>query len=151
MDPFLDELRAIASGTGSRQRRAKDIAAGIRRRGNYRWVGIYDVGADLVSVIAWSGPGAPAYPMFPITQGLTSAAISNRLPVLVNDVSTDSRYLTAFGSTRSEIIIPVLAPKNGSVIGTIDVESEHANTFSQRDQDMLAECAQAALPLWVTN
>jgi L-methionine (R)-S-oxide reductase len=70
---------------------------------------------------------------------------------MVNDVSIDVRYLTAFGSTRSEIIIPFLPSQDGRVIGTIDVESEHANAFSQRDQDLLTECAQAALPLWVTD
>jgi putative methionine-R-sulfoxide reductase with GAF domain len=151
MDWVLDEIRAIASGKGSRHDRARRIAAGIKNLGDYRWVGVYDVGVELVSIIAFCGPGAPAHPTFPVTQGLTATAISQKLPVMVNDVSIDSRYLTAFGSTRSELIIPVLAPKDGSVIGTIDVESEHTNAFSQRDQDMLAKCAHAALPLWFTD
>ncbi len=151
MDPSLDKIRAIASGPGGRQQRAMRIAVVINGGGDYRWVGIYDVGDELVSIIAFSGPGAPAHPNFAVTQGLTSAAISGKLPVIVNDVNTDSRYLTAFASTRSELIIPVLAPKDGSVIGTIDVESEHTNAFSHRDQDMLAECAHAALPLWITD
>jgi len=44
-------------------------------------------------------------------------------------VRNDPRYLTAFGNTLSEIIIPVLDEKNGAVVGTIDVESERANAF----------------------
>jgi putative methionine-R-sulfoxide reductase with GAF domain len=39
---------------------------------------------------------------------------------VVGDVRIDSRYLTAFGNTLSEIIIPVLDDKTGAVIGTID-------------------------------
>jgi putative methionine-R-sulfoxide reductase with GAF domain len=151
MDWVLDEIRAIASGKGSRHDRARRIAAGIKNLSQYRWVGVYDVGVELVTIIAFSGPAAPAHPTFSVTQGLTAAAIKRKLPVMVNDVRIDGRYLTAFGSTASEIIIPVLASKDGSVIGTIDVESEHTNAFSQRDQDMLAECARAALPLWVTD
>lgn len=151
MDLSLDELRAIAMGTGRRQQRAERIADRIKNLSDYRWVGVYDVGVELVSILAWSGPGAPAYPSFPVTQGLTSVAIRERLPVMVNDVTKDARYLTAFGSTRSEIIIPILASKDGSVIGTIDVESEHTNAFSQRDQDVLEQFAQAVLALWVTE
>jgi putative methionine-R-sulfoxide reductase with GAF domain len=151
MDTLLNEIRAILSRTNCRSEKAGMVAAAIRKSGSYRWVGAYDVDAASVSIIAWSGSGPPAYPTFPVTQGLTSAAISQKAPVLVNDVSLDSRYLTAFGSTRSEIIIPVLAPTDGSVIGTIDVESEQLNAFSERDQQMLQQCIQAALPLWTVR
>ena len=41
------------------------------------------------------------------------------------------------------------APGENRVIGTVDVESEQANAFSARDQQMLEQCAQAALPLWL--
>src|SRR6266567_5670862 len=44
----------------------------------------------------------------------------------------DPRYLTAFGNTLSEIIIPVLDEKSSVVVGTIDVESEQANAFLGR-------------------
>jgi len=112
-------------------------------------VGVYDVGAENVSIIAWGGPGAPEYPTFPVTKGLTGAAIQQKRAVVVGDVRNDPRYLTAFGSTLSEIIVPVLAPGEERVIGTVDVESENANAFSARDQQMIEQCAQAALPLWL--
>ena len=102
-----------------------------------------------MTIIAYSGPGAPAYPTFPITKGLTGAAIREKATVVVGDVRTDPRYLTAFGSTLSEIIVPILDPKNSAVIGTIDVESEKANAFSPQDQLALEECARTALPLWI--
>jgi len=121
----------------------------IRKLGEYRWVGVYDVTADQVSIIAWSGPGAPEYSTFPVSEGLTGAAIEQKRAVIVGDVRNDARYLTAFGSTVSEIIVPVLAPGQERVIGTVDVESEHANAFSARDQQMIEQCAQAALPLWL--
>ena len=82
-------------------------------------------------------------------QGLTGAAIEHRRAVVAADVRNDPRYLTAFGSTVSEIIVPVLAPGENRVIGTVDVESEQANAFSARDQQMIEQCAQAALPLWL--
>jgi putative methionine-R-sulfoxide reductase with GAF domain len=63
-------------------------------------------------------------------------------------VRTDPRYLTAFGSTLSEIIIPVRDGKTGAVVGTIDVESEQANAFSLEEQGMFEECAKTAQRLW---
>jgi GAF domain-containing protein len=144
----LNEIRSTAMGGGGRAEKAKRLAELIQKLGEYRWVGVYDVGAEIVSIIAWSGPGAPENPSFPASKGLTGAAIQQKRAVIVGDVRNDPRYLTAFGSTLSEIIVPVLSP-DGRVIGTVDVESERANAFSASDQQMIEQCAEAALPLWL--
>ena len=145
----VKRIRSIVTGKELRSEKAKQLAEAVRRVGNYRWTGVYDVGNEVVSIIAYSGPGAPAYPSFPITEGLTGAAIREKATVLVGDVQTDPRYLTAFGSTLSEIIVPIVNPQSGKVVGTIDVESERANAFSASDQRLLEQCARSALALWV--
>ena len=101
-----------------------------------------------MSIIAWSGPGPPAYPAFPTSKGLTGFAIEQKRTVLVGDVRRDSRYLTTFGGTLSEIIIPILSSADKRVIGTIDVESGLENAFSERDRQVLEQCAQVSQPLW---
>ncbi len=155
MDNTLNQIRSTAASGGGRAERAKRLAELIRKLGEYRWVGVYDVDAENVSIIAWGGPGAPEHPTFPVTKGLTGAAIREKKAVVVGDVRNDPRYLTTLsnnqsgGSTLSEIIVPVLAPGDDRVIGTVDVESEQANAFGPRDQQMIEQCAQAALPLWL--
>jgi len=149
IDNTLNEIRSTAAAGGDRIEKAKRLAELIRKLGSYRWVGVYDVGAEVVSIIAWSGPGAPEYPSFHVSKGLTGAAIQQKKAVVVGDVRNDPRYLSAFASTLSEIIVPVLAPGEERVIGTVDVESERPNAFSDRDQRMIEQCAQAALPLWL--
>jgi L-methionine (R)-S-oxide reductase len=148
MDNTLNLIRSTAMGGGSRAEKAKHLAEGIRKLGEYRWVGIYDVGAEEVSILAWSGPGAPEFPKFPVTKGLTGAAIASKKAVIVGDVRNDPRYLTAFGNTLSEMIVPVLSP-GGGVIGTVDVESERANAFADIDRERVEQCIAAALPLWL--
>jgi putative methionine-R-sulfoxide reductase with GAF domain len=143
-----NSINLVLKSPGTRAEKAQQITDLIRVTGNYRWVGVYDVGPELVSIIAYSGPGAPTYSQFPVTKGLTGAAICEKKPVVVGDVLADPRYLAAFGTTRSEIIIPVLHEKTGSVVGTIDVESEQPNAFSEEDQRMLEACAKAACGLW---
>jgi len=147
---ITEAIASAVSNRSERNEKARKVAELIRERGNYRWVGVYDVGRERVSMIAYSGPSAPAYPQFAVTKGLTGAAVREKKVVVVGDVRTDSRYLTAFGSTLSEIIIPVLDEKTGVVVGTIDVDSEQANAFSLEDQKMLEECAKAAYGLWTS-
>ena len=63
------------------------------------------------------------------------------------DVSSDPRYLTAFPTTGSEGVFPVLCDA-GQVIGTIDVESDRRNSFSPEDEGFLRACAIALRRLW---
>jgi GAF domain-containing protein len=144
----LGQIRSIAASGDDRKEKAKRLAERIQKLGSYRWVGIYDVGPEQVSIIGWAGPSAPEYPTFPVDKGLTGAAIQQKKAVVVGDVRNDPRYLTAFGSTLSEIIVPVLSP-DGRVIGTVDVESERPNAFSASDQQMIEQCAEAAMLLWL--
>lgn len=149
MKDILDQIRVATGGTDDRIVKAKRLAELIRRLGDYRWVGIYDVGRAVVSIVGYSGPGSPEVATFAITKGLNGAAIKDKKAVIVGDVRKDKRYLTAFGNTLSEMIVPVLDPAGARVIGTVDVESEKANAFSDRDREMIEQCAHAALPLWL--
>jgi L-methionine (R)-S-oxide reductase len=108
---------------------------------------LYDVLASEIAVIAWSGPQAPTHPRFPIARGLNGACISSRKPVIVQDVASDERYLTTIDGTRGEMIQPVFA-QSGTVVGTIDVESDRVNAFSSRDEELLAVCAENLFWLW---
>jgi L-methionine (R)-S-oxide reductase len=141
-DSLIADLRNVVSMDGDRAERLKLVADLLRERGGHRWVGPYDVDdpSGLVRNIVWSGPGAPEYPTFPVTSGLTGAAIAGRKTVNVGDVSADARYLTVFGSTRSEIIVPIF-DERGSVAGTIDIESKKTNAFDAWTQALLEACA----------
>jgi len=76
-----------------------------------------DRAAVVVRNMVWSGIGPPEYPKFPVTKGLTGAAIAERRIVNVEDVSADTRYLVALSSTRSEIIVPVFDRDGTNVPG----------------------------------
>lgn len=149
-DRLLSDLENIAVTTHDRQASLQEAAALIRSFANYRWVGLYDVdhAAGLVRNVSWRGPGAPEHPTFPLTQGLTSAAVAQRQIVNVGDVSADPRYLTAFGTTRSEIIVPIFDQAGKRVLGTIDVESEEPNAFTNNIEDLLEACSKVIWPLW---
>jgi L-methionine (R)-S-oxide reductase len=149
-DKLMVDLHSLVSMAKDRAATLQGVAELLRSSGSYRWVGLYDVdhSAGVVRNIVWSGPGAPEYPTFSITKGLTSAAISSRKTVNVADVAADPRYLTAFCTTRSEIIVPVFDGTGESVVGTIDVESEKLNAFPEDVQALLEACSIVIRPLW---
>ncbi len=148
MTETLRDIAAVLDTTEMREVRAQHAADVIRAARNYRWVGIYDVDDCEVDLIGHTGVQAPAFIHFPVTQGLSGEAVRTRATVISNDVAHDPRYLTAFESTGSEAIVPILGAESGIVIGTLDVESDRGNAFSDDDQRFLESCAQALIPLF---
>lgn len=138
---ILQRIRSASREGGQRPARIRRIADIIREAGGYRWVGIYEVVGEEIAVIAWSGPAEPAHPRFPVTQGLCGDAVRRGEAVVAADVTKDPRYLTTFGSTRSEIVVPILDPRSQRAVGTVDVESERASAFSDQDRAFLERCA----------
>jgi putative methionine-R-sulfoxide reductase with GAF domain len=142
------EISTVLNASNPREDKAAAISELIRSFGPYRWTGIYDVDvrSGLVRNIASSGPSGPEFPVFPITKGLTSRAIATKCTVNVGCVAQDEDYLTALGSTQSEIIVPVLS--GDRVIGTLDIESKIPNAFGSEAQRQIERCALLLAKLW---
>ncbi len=144
----LARIRSVLESDADRGAKAERVAELIRHSAAYRWVGLYIVEGDQIIALGWSGPRPPAHLRFPLTQGLCGAAVLARATQVVGDVSKDPRYLTTFGSTRSEIIVPVLQLPTGAAVGLLDAESERLDAFSDDDRRFLEECAAALVSLF---
>lgn len=125
---------------GGCSKRMKQVAQMIRAARDYRWVGIYKVTKREFVIMAASDDEPPAYPRFPITQGLCGAALETRKPVVVGDVAKDSRYLPTFHTTKSEIIVP-MKNGHGHIVGMLEAESEKLNAFTEDDRQFLERAA----------
>ncbi len=146
-DPMLARVAALASGADPRAERARRVAEAIRDVSGHRWVGLYDVLADEIVAIAWTGADAPAHPRFSRGLGLNGVAVATGDAVVVGDVSKDPRYLTTFPNTGSEAVLPI-RPRDGPVVGTLDVESGATDAFGADDIAFLRACARTIEPLW---
>ena len=136
----LQEIGAFALAGGCTKKRMREVAEMIRAARDYRWVGIYKIVKQEFIVMAGTGDEPPAYPRFPITQGLCGAALESRKPVVVGDVRRDARYLPTFHTTRSEIIVPMVNEDKG-IRGMLDAESDKANAFGDEDRQFLERAA----------
>jgi putative methionine-R-sulfoxide reductase with GAF domain len=138
---LLEQIATILRSHDDRTKKAERITECIRQAGRYRWVGLYEADHQEIAVIAWSGPNAPAYPRFPVTQGLSGDAVRLGTTIVVGSVKEDPRYLTTFENTCSEIVVPIKDARTGQVVGTVDVESERQNAFEAQDRLLLEACA----------
>jgi len=107
----------------------------------YNWVGFYlvdpaDPGILLVGPFVGSfTPNA----RIPLDTGLCGAAATTRQTVVVQDVSSDPRYLAGSTMVNSEIVVPIFVKK--TLAAELDVESYFAGTFGQADQEFVEACA----------
>ncbi|MBV8372390.1 MAG: GAF domain-containing protein [Candidatus Eremiobacteraeota bacterium] len=147
-DSIRRELAAALDTNDTREVRAQQAAEVVRAAREYRWVGIYDVDDDRIELLGHTGPEVPVFVEFSSTEGLSGEVVRTRSTVVSNDVGKDPRYLTAFETTGSEMIVPILGAESGIVIGTLDVESERVDAFSDDDRDFVERCATALMPLF---
>lgn len=136
----LQELGAFALAGAAKPHQLCEMAEMIRATRDYRYVGIYKVDHGDFVIVARTGTCPPAYPRFPITQGLAGSALESKKSIMVADVHKDPRYLPTFGSTQSEIVVPIIT-ESDKVVGLIDVESEKLSAFQDADRDFLEHAA----------
>ena len=79
----LQEIGAFALAGGCTAKRIKQVMEMIRSAREYRWVGVYKIERKDFVIVAGTGNEPPAYPRFPITQGLCGAALESRKAVVM--------------------------------------------------------------------
>jgi phosphoserine phosphatase RsbU/P len=81
-------------------------------------------------------------PMLRSGKGIVGYAIRCGETVVVPDVRKDPRYIAGRARTLSEIAVPITI--GGRVIGALNLESDHLNTYSSGDVEILHFFANAA-------
>jgi sigma-B regulation protein RsbU (phosphoserine phosphatase) len=75
----------------------------------------------------------------PVGQGVVGYAASNKTPVLVPDVTKDSRYIALKQETRSELALPLIY--KGKVLGVMDLEHVKKRFFNEDHMRTLSTLA----------
>jgi len=73
--------------------------------------------------------------MLSLGEGITGAAAATRQPILVSDVRSDPRYLSALDAVQSELAVPMLT--RGKLVGVIDLQSTRLNAYREQDRALL--------------
>jgi GAF domain-containing protein len=105
----------------------------------FSWIGIYVVERDDLILGPWSGKQATEHTRIPIGIGICGSAAKTGKTEIVSDVNSDSRYLSCFISTRSEIVVPIR--KDKKIVGEIDIDSDFKDAFDSKDKQFLEKIA----------
>jgi putative methionine-R-sulfoxide reductase with GAF domain len=105
----------------------------------YSWVGIYLLEGNDLILGPWRGPHATEHTRIPIGKGICGSAAASGEIEIIPDVGADSRYLSCFVSTKSEIVVPI--KKEGEVLGEIDIDSDVRDAFKIDDKVFLEKVA----------
>lgn len=121
----------------------EEVLAGTVRRlaaafAHYHWTGVYLLEGDTLVLGPYVGQSTE-HVRIPVGAGICGAAALQRQTVVVDEVRSDPRYLACFVSTRSEIVVPILAGER--VVGEIDVDSDLPAAFSAADRAFLEQVA----------
>lgn len=133
----LQEIGATLIAGGQGPEVLAEIAEMVRKRCHYRWVGVYRINRHEFVISASTGGTRPAYPRFPLTQGLSAEAVEKQKTLIVRDVRKEKRFLPNFWTTRSEVIVPIIDDEHEKAVGVINVESAKVDAFDKTDRDFL--------------
>jgi L-methionine (R)-S-oxide reductase len=136
----LQDIGAFVLASGCTKKSIKQVAEMVRAARDYQFIAIYKIVKDEFVILAATGNEPSAYPRFPTSQGLCGAALESGKAIVVGDVPKDKRYLPAFHTTRSEIIVP-MKNEHKHIVGMLDAESNKLNAFGDEDKQFLERAA----------
>jgi len=139
---LLSRLQELASAAPSLDELERDIVETIADQiSYYDWTGFYMLEPDDPEMLVLGSflGELTSHVRIPVTEGICGAAVAAGETIVVDDVNTDSRYLSCSIKTKSEIVVPIYA--HGKVVGEIDIDSHTPAAFTEIDRVFLEETA----------
>jgi sigma-B regulation protein RsbU (phosphoserine phosphatase) len=94
---------------------------------------------ELVTAYEVGYPDSVAPMPLKLGRGLVGAAVASQMPLLVNDVASDPRYVVVVPGMASELVVPLLHKKRP--IGALNLLSHHKDQFTAADVELLRQFA----------
>jgi L-methionine (R)-S-oxide reductase len=112
-----------------------NVCAALKEQFNWFWVGFYMVKNDELVLAPFQGPVACT--RIKKGKGVCGAAWEQKEILIVPDVDEFPGHIACSSLSKSEIVLPII--KNNEVIGVLDVDSEHFNSFDEIDASGLKQ------------
>ena len=135
-----EQISGLLKKCTDRQARMATVCAVLHHKlPHFFWTGFYILNGDKLIVSTYQGPVA----CMELTkdQGVCWAGIQERRIMIVEDVHKFEGHISCDSRSKSEIVIP-LFDQNGVILGVLDVDSEHLNSFDQIDAEWLEKIIQ---------
>ncbi len=139
VDPLLLEVADVVNTTLDLNTTLRRVAELVRKVINYEIFGILLLNEKTQELrfrfqVGYSREIAERV-RIKVGEGVTGIAAQRREAILVDDVSKDSRYISAAHNVRSELAVPLIIKNR--LIGVIDIESPQPNHFTEDHKRLL--------------
>ena len=145
---LCEQIKALIEGERDVVAVMANIAAAIHDEMGFWWTGFYRVmpkaGSDEKELVLGPFQGPVACMRIAFGRGVCGTAWERRQSVVVPDVDLFPGHIACSSLSRSEIVVPVIAP-SGEVVAVLDIDSKELATFDDTDRQYLeAVCAMIA-------
>lgn len=152
---LLNEVSALLQSFVTSDHFAQQVVQTVQTRFNYYCLQLWTVSSDgSAQLIAQSGAYTAFLKLGHIMSmkegGVTQRVIQTRKSYLASDTSKDPHFtnLSLPVLSKSELCIPVI--RNGEILATLNVESDHTNAFDEQDV-MTLESIASQVAVALTN
>ena len=132
---LLPQIEGLLSGEEDLIANLANVTAALKEQFGWLWVGFYLVKKDELVLGPFQGPVACT--RIKKGRGVCGTSWAEAKTLIVPDVEKFPGHIACSSRSASEIVIPILY--NETVVGVLDVDSEHLNDFDEIDKIYLEE------------
>lgn len=140
----LQEIAGVTEGETDLYANLANIAAALKEKFGFWWVGFYLVKNGELVLGPFQGPVACT--RIGLGKGVCGASWQQQETLVVPDVHQFSGHIACSEASNSEIVVPVFV--NGEVVMVLDVDSEHYGHFDETDKLYLEKMV-SSIAQWV--
>ena len=135
---LLKQAQALIEGETNVVANMANLSALLNETFHFWWTGFYLVHDKELVLGPFQGPVACTRIGF--GKGVCGTSWKEQRTIIVPDVEEFPGHIACSSLSRSEIVVPI--KQNNQVIGVIDIDSEHLNTFDETDAHQLEKLAE---------
>ncbi len=126
---LIPQIAALLEGEPDFIANMANITAVLKTQFDHLWIGFYLVKGDQLVLGPFQGPIACT--RIHKGRGVCGTAWEKATTQIVPDVNQFPGHIACSSLSNSEIVLPLI--REGQVIGVLDIDSVHLNTFDQVD------------------
>lgn len=139
---LFPQIEAVVAAESDPIANMANVASMLHETFGFWWTGFYRVLADAEGkeqLVLGPFQGPMACTRIRKGRGVCGTAWLEARTQVVPDVDQFPGHIACSSASRSEIVVPIL--HEGTVIGVLDIDSEHLSTFDETDQVWLEKVA----------
>jgi GAF domain-containing protein len=132
---LLPQIKALIEGEQNLVANLANVAAALKQLFNFCWVGFYLIDGDELVLGPFQGPIACT--RIKKGSGVCGSSWEKNETIIVPDVEAFPGHIACSSQSKSEIVVPF--QQQHTLVGVLDVDSEHYNSFDEIDAKYLKE------------